>query len=98
MLGGIVILGLIFLPGPQTQGLQVDLPRGSTLRSVSDTLDERGVLRSGFIFRAYVQVRGQASSLKAGEFNIPAGVNMEMLLQFYCAAMRFYMPLPFQRG
>jgi len=84
LLGGlsfIAILGLIFMPGPHPQAVQVELQRGANLRGVTAQLDQQGVLRSALLFQAYVRLRGQASALKAGEFNIPAGTDMEALLQ-----------------
>ena len=41
----------------------------------------QGLLRSAVLFRFYVRLRGHASALKAGEFNIPAGANMEAVLK-----------------
>ncbi len=77
----IVVIGLVFMPGPQTQAKQIELPRGTTLRGVTLKLDEQGLLRSAVLFRFYVRLRGHASALKAGEFNIPAGANMEAVLK-----------------
>ncbi|MBT7642257.1 MAG: endolytic transglycosylase MltG [Rhodobiaceae bacterium] len=77
----IAVLGLIFMSGPQTQAKQIELLRGSTLRAVTVKLDEQGLLRSAFLFRVYARLRGQATALKAGEFSIPAGANMHVVLK-----------------
>tara|TARA_B110000971_G_C20000780_1_gene496724 strand:- start:543 stop:1472 length:930 start_codon:yes stop_codon:yes gene_type:complete len=81
LLASIAFIGLILMPGPQTQAKQIELPRGTTLRGVTVKLDEQGLLRSAVLFHVYARLRGQASALKAGEFNIPAGANMQGVLK-----------------
>lgn len=75
-----MILGMVFMSGPHGEVKRVILKRGSSLGSVAAMLDEAGVLRSRFLFRVYVRLHGKAGALKAGEFDIPAAVNMPTLL------------------
>lgn len=75
-----VVLGLLFMSGPHSEDKRVIFKRGSSLRSVAAVLDEAGALRSPLLFRAFVRLQGKAGSLQAGEFDIPAGINMPTLL------------------
>lgn len=98
LLALIAMGGLIFMPGPQAQGKQIELARGSSLRAVAAELDTQGLLRSGFVFRAYVRARGQASALQAGEFSIPAGANMEAVLQILIRGAAVLHPITIAEG
>ena len=75
-----VVLGLMFMSGPHSEDKRVIFKRGSSLRSVAAVLDEAGALRSPLLFRGFVRLQGKAGSLQAGEFDIPAGINMPTLL------------------
>ena len=73
----VLLLSGIFMAGPHEETKRVLLERGASLRSVAARLNDAGAVRSGFLFRAYVRLRGDARRLKAGEFDLPAGASME---------------------
>lgn len=44
------------------------IPRGSSLGSISQVLEDQGVIRSAFFFKAYLRLTRGSPSLKAGEY------------------------------
>ena len=77
----VIIMGLIYLPGPHGDTTRVVLQSGASSRSIADNLAEVGALRSGFLFRLYVRLTGESANLKAGEYDIPRGANMPAVLR-----------------
>jgi len=54
--------------------------RGSGLSKVSNQLAEAGVVEQARLFQAYVLLEGKETALQAGEYQFPAGDNMEAVL------------------
>jgi UPF0755 protein len=80
LFGGLAILSfltLVFMPGPHVDTTRVQLERGASLRSAAANLQASGTLRSGWVFRVYVRLRGQAGRVKAGEFDIAPRASMD---------------------
>lgn len=61
--------------------LLVDVPRGTSLRGLIDMLAARGIVEKPYFLLAYAYLSGNASRIKAGEFEIPAGATPPELLQ-----------------
>ncbi len=59
-------------PGPALVPTTVVLERGSSLTTIADTLARAGVVRRPQVFFWAVKLQGEAGSLKAGEYRIPA--------------------------
>lgn len=93
-----MILGLLLTSGPHSEDKRVMFKRGSSLRSVAAVLDDAGALRSPLLFRAYVRLQGKAGALQAGEFDIPAGVNMPALLDVLVAGDVVLHPITIAEG
>jgi UPF0755 protein len=70
----------IFSTGPSTQAVRVLVERGSGLSKVSNQLAEAGVVEQARLFQAYVLLEGKETALQAGEYQFPAGDNMEAVL------------------
>ncbi|WP_126975638.1 endolytic transglycosylase MltG [Frigidibacter oleivorans] len=62
--------------GPLSQAICLRVDQGSSLRRVSDRLEEQGAISSGYIFRVGADYTGRASQLKFGSYLIPAGATM----------------------
>lgn len=62
--------------GPPAKGLASEtvvlLDEGMGLNSIATRLEEAGVIRNRFVFRAGVLFSGNGKRLKAGEYSIPA--------------------------
>lgn len=92
------LIGLIYLPGPHGETKRVLLKAGSSSRAITDKLVEADALRSGFVFRLYVRLSGQAARLKAGEYDIPAGANMPEVLAVITGGDVVLHPITFAEG
>lgn len=62
-------------------GLTVDVPAGMSLRALADRLASGDVLQYPTVLVAYARLLGQASAIKAGEYEIAAGSTPRGLLQ-----------------
>ncbi len=62
--------------GPLEQAVFFEVPRGASLRSVSQKLAEQGAVSSPIIFRMGVEYSDRAQDLKFGNYEIPAGASM----------------------
>lgn len=54
----------------------VEIPKGSSVRSISHSLEKQGVIKDQFVFEAYLRATGDAGKLKAGEYEFAAGLDM----------------------
>lgn len=61
-------------PGPLAEAAVVDIAPGANVRAVARLLEARGVVDSAFLFEVYARLRGEAGALRAGEYEMPAGV------------------------
>lgn len=71
--------------GPLEQATFFEVPRGASLRSVSDRLAEEGAVSNASIFRIGVQYAGMAQDLKFGNYEIPAGASMAEIIDILTA-------------
>lgn len=62
--------------GPLAQATFFEVPRGASLRVVSQKLAEQGAVSSPMIFRIGVEYSDRAGDLKFGNYEIPAGASM----------------------
>src|SRR5215211_3060649 len=67
-------------PGPAPARIVVNVPPGSGLARVAADLEREGAVQNGLLFRIGVLRRGQAMSLKAGEYGFPPQASMARIL------------------
>ncbi|QDY68915.1 endolytic transglycosylase MltG [Qingshengfaniella alkalisoli] len=67
-------------PGPLAEAICVGVPRGSTMKVISDRLDEQGAVTSGAIMRIGADYTERSAGLKAGNFLVPEGASMEEIV------------------
>ncbi|ALG71420.1 aminodeoxychorismate lyase [Azospirillum thiophilum] len=81
--GGIGIWGIqrYESPGPLEQAETVVIPRGSGLEAIAITLGDSGVIGSPLVFIAAAKLTGAFRELKAGEYQFPAGISIEAVLE-----------------
>jgi UPF0755 protein len=90
----LLILGLVLLfgivtwvqseyrgPGPLTEPLRLEVPRGETLAGVAAILDEQGAISNPAIFRVAARYSDMDSGIRFGEYEIPAGASMREILE-----------------
>lgn len=62
--------------GPLEQAAFFEVPRGASMRAVSDKLEAQGIVSSAALFRIGTDYAGLAGKLKFGNYEIPAGSSM----------------------
>lgn len=67
-------------PGPATEEVVFEVRPGERLRSVSERLEEAGLISNAIIFRLGAKYTGKASRLKTAEYPIPPGASMAQIL------------------
>jgi UPF0755 protein len=63
-----------------SESVTLDIPRGTSLQSLSRDLTERGWLDHPWFFMAMAKLDGSATQIKAGEFAVPDGITPRELL------------------
>jgi len=74
-------LGFVFAPGPHGQERRISFPKGVSLTFIADDLARQNLIHSGFVFRLLARFSGQASQMRAGEYDVPAGASMADVLE-----------------
>lgn len=67
--------------GPASQDKVVTIPKGSGASTIASLLERDGLIEDARYFKLLVRMDDVGSSLKAGEFNIPAGANMRDVVE-----------------
>ncbi len=67
-------------PGPLTQSVFIEVPRGGSIKGVSEDLAEKGAISNAMILRLGAKYTKQSRNLKYGNYEIPAGATMEDVL------------------
>jgi UPF0755 protein len=65
--------------GPLAEAICLEVPRGSTMRRVSDDLSGRGAISSDTIFRLGADYADKTQELKAGSYLIAEGASMAQI-------------------
>ncbi|HAG91639.1 MAG TPA: endolytic transglycosylase MltG [Bdellovibrionales bacterium] len=63
---------------PETQVL--DVPKGSTFRSVAKKLADQNIISNPRAFLLYLKLKGESQGLKVGEYEIQSGLHLKDLL------------------
>ncbi|MFW5655848.1 MAG: endolytic transglycosylase MltG [Roseicyclus sp.] len=71
--------------GPLEQAIFFEVPRGASLRAVSEDLEEAGAVSSAMLFRLGTDYAGAAGDLRFGSYEIPAGASMQTVLEIVTA-------------
>lgn len=66
--------------GPSSEAVCLSVPRGSTLKSVSEDLGNQGVVRYPSLLRVGAEYEEKSGDLKAGNFLIPPGASMQRIV------------------
>ena len=83
--GGIAVLVIgrqaYLSPGPLAEDVQVNIPRGASVQSIAQGLEEQDIISSQYVFLAAAYSSGATRSMKAGEYVIPAHASISDVLQ-----------------
>ena len=66
--------------GPAEKPIAFTVPQGATLASAAERLEQAGAIPSATRFRLQARVFGGSGSIKAGEYEIPAGASASQIL------------------
>lgn len=80
-----VVVGVVFLVwtalgGGEEEPVTITVEEGDTLSNVADKLDDAGVIGSSTLFKLQARVRGGATQLKPGQYEIVRGESGEKIL------------------
>jgi UPF0755 protein len=64
----------------------VDIPKGSTLQTIADTLKINGLIEDTELFKIWIMSLGKEKDIKAGHFEIPLGLNYAQLAKYLSRA------------
>lgn len=67
-------------PGPLTQEKNVLFKRGTGFLAIVDQLEDEGVIRHGWLFKAMAVVQGDARKFKAGEYEFSAAISPRLIM------------------
>ena len=73
--------GLVLAPGPHGQNQRISIPKGVSLTFMADDLARQNLVHSSFMFRLLARLSGQASQMRAGEYDVPANASMASILK-----------------
>lgn len=62
--------------GPLSEPVLIEVQRGSSMREIAETLEEKHVIRNAHIFMAAALVLGHQDTLKAGEYEFRRAVSL----------------------
>jgi UPF0755 protein len=68
-------------PALEAGAVTVDVPANLGVLAIARRLVEQGVIRNRVVFVGLTVLRGTARSLKAGEYEVPQGASLPMVLQ-----------------
>ncbi len=71
--------------GPLESAVFFEVPRGASLRSVSEKLAAQGAITNASIFRIGAEYSDMASKLKFGNYELPAGASMAEIIDIVTA-------------
>ncbi|GLQ55546.1 endolytic transglycosylase MltG [Devosia nitrariae] len=80
--GGVLVYGAaqFYGDGPLAEGTVFRVEQGSGLGSISERLENQGLITNRFIFQLGGRALDKQANVKAGDFNIPAGASMADIL------------------
>jgi UPF0755 protein len=85
-------------PGPVAEQTVITLPRGAGLIRIAQQLEDEGLVRDARIFRAAVTLDGGESTLRAGEYEIPAEATMAQIYELFRAGRTIQHPVTLAEG
>ncbi len=87
IVGVLIIVALIIFNG-KTKAIDKDnpvevslnIPEQSSVKNIIDILDENNLIKSKFVFKVKLKQTGQSSNLKAGNYTLTTGMNMNQII------------------
>ncbi|WP_118134878.1 endolytic transglycosylase MltG [Oceanicella sp. SM1341] len=84
--------------GPLKEEAIVVLDRGESLQAITAKLEQEGAISNGTIFRIGARYTERATTLKFGEYAIPAGASMDEILALLASGRSILHPVTIPEG
>lgn len=78
--GAVWVLNSLDAAGPLEESKVVLVPRGAGIGTISQRLEKAGVVEDATLFSFAARYHARQESLKAGEYDFPAGVSMNQVI------------------
>ena len=84
--------------GPLREAVNVIVPKGATLTTVAQKLNEAGVINKPFLFKIYARFEGLDKRLRAGEYQFEPEISMNRVMEKIAKGEVFYRRITFAEG
>ncbi len=84
--------------GPLGEAVNVIVPKGATLTTVAQKLNEAGVINKPFLFKIYARFEGLDKRLRAGEYQFEPEISMNRVMEKIAKGEVFYRRITFAEG
>lgn len=80
------------------ESVVIDIPRGTSLRALSEELTDRGWVQHPWLFMGLARLSGQATRIQAGEYAVASGITPVGLLELFTSGRVVQYPLTLVEG
>jgi UPF0755 protein len=84
--------------GPLNAETVFEIPKGAGLSRIANALESEGIIGSATVFKLFVKIDKGETSLKAGEYAIPAEASMRDIYEILREGQAILYPLTFAEG
>jgi len=84
--------------GPLSAERVFEIPKGAGLSKIASKLESQGAINSATIFKLFVRLDGGETSLKAGEFALPADASMRDIYEILKDGQAILYPITLAEG
>jgi len=67
-------------PMEQGESVIIEIPKGSSTKSIGQVLQKNGLVHNGFTFALYVRNQGKGSQLQAGKYQFTRGESVDQII------------------
>ncbi|WP_234981199.1 endolytic transglycosylase MltG [Desulfopila aestuarii] len=85
-------------PAGSEDQVVVEIPKGTSVQGIGKILGEAGVIRDDMRFMLLARLRGVATKLRAGEFQLPIGKNPSEILELLVTAKPYHYSITIPEG
>jgi len=85
-------------PAGQSEQVVVDIPKGTSVQGIGHILGEAGLIHDDIRFMLLARLKGKATRLKAGEFQLPVGKTPMEILDLLITARPFHYSITIPEG
>lgn len=71
-------LGAMDLDNPKD--IEISIPASTSTMKIASILHEEGLIKNPLVFRHYVKTKGVGNKLRAGDFNLSTGMDMDSII------------------